>query len=129
MCNRIVLFTFLLLSTANFIIAQDDKNAYFNKALDYLNKNANDLNLNANDISELRIRDLYKTQHNGLHHLYLNQQYDAIDIEGALVNFNFMPDQSILFVGNRLESDIEKRIIENNQPIEPALALLSTLKT
>ena len=50
---------------------------------DHLERNRSALGLAAEDIDEIVVRDRYRTEKSGLTHLYLRQQIDGIDVEGA----------------------------------------------
>lgn len=62
--------------------------------------------LSSADVAELRVSDLYTSSHNGVTHVYLQQQHRGLDIFNALINVNVLPDNSVLYAGNRAYADL-----------------------
>ncbi len=55
-------------------------------ALRHIEKNQKDLNLTSEDIKHFRVSDLYTSRHNGVTHVYLNQEHNGVAVRNALIN-------------------------------------------
>ena len=92
-------------------------------ALDYLEQKQQDLQLTQQDIYNYRVSDHYTSKHNGVTHVYLQQQYQQIDVQTALININVLPNEEILNIGNRFVRDLASKINTTEPSIEPLDAL------
>ena len=70
-------------------------------ALDYIKANKADLGLTGADVKDIRVSDSVFSAHNGVTHVYLQQQYRGIDVYNGLINVNVARDGSVLSAGNR----------------------------
>jgi hypothetical protein len=70
-------------------------------ALEYIKANKTDLGLTGSDVKDVRISDSVFSAHNGVTHVYLQQQYRGIDVYNGLINVNVARDGSVLSAGNR----------------------------
>jgi hypothetical protein len=73
--------------------------------LDYLRSNHGRYGLNAADVKEVALVDRYRSDHNGVTHLYIRQQLRGLDVIGAEINANVAADGRIIsldsgFIGN-----------------------------
>ncbi|MEM7368010.1 MAG: M36 family metallopeptidase [Bacteroidota bacterium] len=75
----------------------------------YLNANLTKLGLTASDIHAYRISDSYTSQHNGLTHIYLQQQYQQIDVHGAHLSIHIQQDE-VVAVQNRFIADLRSKV-------------------
>jgi hypothetical protein len=78
-------------------------------ALAYLRAIPTELGVTAVDLDNLIITDHYTSNHNGVTHIYLRQQYNGIDVFGANLNVNVAPDGSVMNVGNRSVANLAGR--------------------
>ena len=101
--------------------SQDYKN--LDIALRHLSENAKDLNLTETDISNYRVSDHYVSVHNGVTHIYLQQQHESINVRNALININILPNDKVLNFGNRFVSDLANRINTISPSITPDVAV------
>ena len=92
-------------------------------ALQYLEQQREGLQLTQQDISNYKVNDHYTSKHNGVTHIYLQQQYEQIDVQNALININILPSEEILNMGNRFVSDLANKINTTTPSIEPIDAL------
>lgn len=83
--------------------------------------------LTTTDISNYRVSDLYTSKHNGVTHIYLQQQHEGIDLQNAIININILPNGKVLNSGNRFSSDLENRINSSSPAIEPIKALQTVI--
>ena len=79
-------------------------------AIDYLDAHAGDLGLTRNDLRLAEVKDRYQTQHNGVTHIYLQQQYQGIDVVNAILNVNVDREGRVINVGDRFVHDLIKSI-------------------
>lgn len=62
--------------------------------------------LTAADASGWRVSDQYTSQHNGLTHIYLQQELDGIPVYNGIFNLNIDRQGRVLAVGNRFAPDL-----------------------
>lgn len=65
-----------------------------------LNDNIERLDLPTADLEEMRISDQYTDQHNGVTHIYLQQQHQGIDILNATIGLHLDANQEVKFLTN-----------------------------
>ncbi len=92
-------------------------------ALNHLEKKHQELQLTQEDISNYDISDFYTSKHNGVSHIYLQQQYEGISVQNALININILPNDKVLNMGNRFVSDLSNKVNTNAATITPEDAL------
>ena len=97
-------------------------------AIDHLNKNKQALQLTDTDIADLKLSSETTTKHNGLKHLYLKQQYQGIEIYGAVSTINVTADDKVISVGNRFHKNIGQKIKINKPSITAAVAVATAAK-
>ena len=69
-------------------------------ALGYVQRNQADLGLTDADVAELIVSYEYVTHHNGVTHIYLQQQRQGIDVFNGVINVNVAADGSIINLHN-----------------------------
>jgi extracellular elastinolytic metalloproteinase len=74
-------------------------------AREYVDKNKRAFGLTGSDVGEIEISSVVPSGHNGITHVYLQQQYRGIDVHTGLFTVNVRADGSVLsadgrFVGN-----------------------------
>ncbi|HSO01742.1 MAG TPA: M36 family metallopeptidase [Gaiellaceae bacterium] len=75
-------------------------------ALDYVKQNRQQLGLTGSDVKEIAISDAVPSAHNGVTHVYLQQQYRGLDVFNGLVNVNVARDGSVISAGNRFVANL-----------------------
>jgi extracellular elastinolytic metalloproteinase len=65
-------------------------------ALRFLQGTPTQFNLTREDVSDVRITDAYVSKHNGLTHVWVQQQYAGIPVYNALFGLHVRPDGSVL---------------------------------
>ena len=88
-------------------------------SLNHLEQKREILDLTTTDISNYRISDLYTSKHNGVTHIYLQQQHEEIDLQNAIININVLPNGKILNSGNRFSPDLANKINSSSPSIKP----------
>ena len=96
-------------------------------ALQHLEQKRQDLQLTQQDISNYKISDHYTSKHNGVTHVYLQQQYEGINVQNALININVLSNDEVLNMGNRFVADLASKINTTEPSVEPYDALLKVV--
>lgn len=107
--SLIAFIIFLICCLLSFQMQAQSQNAQ-QIAERYLHKNTQELGLTKSDISEIKITDNYTDDHNGLTHIYVQQQYEGLDIVGANLGLHFQNENEMLHVSNRLFKRVNQRL-------------------
>ncbi|TNE57323.1 MAG: DUF11 domain-containing protein [Bacteroidetes bacterium] len=115
MMRRIALlrlgFLTVLLGLSQFLQAQSaDLSKEKETALRFLQANPTQFNLEAQDVSDVRITDAYVSRHNGVTHVWVQQQYAGIPVYNALFGLHVKPDGSVLHLGHRFVPQLSGRV-------------------
>ena len=78
-------------------------------ALGYVKDHKQALGLSGSDVKDVTVSDSVFSEHNGVTHVYLQQQHKGIDVYGALLTVNVARDGSVISVGNRFVTDLAAR--------------------
>jgi len=97
-------------------------------ALDYLARNKQSLKLADNDIADLTLNSETVTKHNGMRHLYLKQQYQGIEIFGAVTNMNVTRDGEVISMGDRFQKNISRKIKTNEPGLDATAAVAAAVR-
>ncbi len=73
-------------------------------ALDYLHANLATFGLTEADVADVVVTNSYRSDHNGVSHVYLRQRLDGLEVAGANMTVNVGREGDVLFVGNRFVS-------------------------
>ncbi|MGH2695695.1 MAG: M36 family metallopeptidase, partial [Actinomycetota bacterium] len=68
--------------------------------------NAASLGVGSADVSDLRVASSYRSAHNSVTHVNMNQRFDGLEVFGAYVTVNVASDGEVLFVGDSLVDDL-----------------------
>ena len=79
-------------------------------ALRFLQGNPTQFNLTREDVSDVRITDAYVSKHNGLTHVWAQQQYAGIPVYNALFGLHVRPDGSVLHLGHGFVPGLAKSV-------------------
>jgi len=79
-------------------------------ALSHLSDNAVALGLTAADLADKSVAREYRTQHNGVSHVYFQQLSQGIEVANGIINVNVMADGHVLSVGNRFVGNLAGKI-------------------
>jgi len=92
-------------------------------AVGYLDANKEALGLVGPDVNDLVVKDAYRTDHNGVSHVYLQQRLGGVEVVNAIFNVNVMSDGRILSVGNRFTDNLANRINAVSPRLQPEEAI------
>lgn len=90
--------------TAQTISAQAEETA-----LRFVRENALQLNLSPNDVADLRVSDAYRSPHNGVWHIWLQQQHQGIPAHNALFGLHVAPTGQVYHLGHRFIPGLSAR--------------------
>ncbi|MFP5353341.1 MAG: M36 family metallopeptidase [Actinomycetota bacterium] len=79
-----------------------------NVAVRHLRRNHAALGLGAADVSKLAVSDAYRSAHNGVTHVYLEQLIGGIAVRGSAMTVNVTSDGEVLHLGSRFMSGINE---------------------
>jgi Zn-dependent metalloprotease len=89
----------------------------------FLDNKKVELELSSSDISNWVIYDEYRSENIGVTHVYIRQAHAGIEVYNAVANFN-IKDAAVFSMGNRLETNISKRINSTKPKLTPEDAIL-----
>lgn len=96
-----------------------------NAAKQYLSENTTKWQLTEADIADIAIENIFTSKHNGVTHIYFNQQYQGIKIFNALSTVNVLPNGEILHASNRFLPNISTLVNTTQARINPEVAIRS----
>ncbi|MCP4902138.1 MAG: peptidase [bacterium] len=79
-------------------------------AIRHLHSHYADYGLTLADVAEFEVMDNYRSEHNGVTHVYLLQQFQGIPVFNGTININVTKDGAILNLSNRFLSDLANRV-------------------
>lgn len=91
-------------------------------ALRFLRTNPVQFNLSAQDVAEVRISDIYTSQHNRVVHVWLQQQHAGIPVHNALFGLHIR-DGQVYHLGHRFIPDLAQRVNTTLPSLSAARAL------
>ncbi len=74
-------------------------------------------------LGDLKIKDHYRSENNGVEHIHLAQTYKDIEINSSSINLAFLPDGRIINVGHHLSSLDQIKISDAKAKIAPEAAI------
>lgn len=107
--HRLLLLTIGLAGLVVSAQAQDLEQAK-ETALRFLQNNPEQFNLTRQDVSDVRITDAYVSRHNGVRHIWVQQQHAGIPVYNALFGLHVKPDGSVLHLGHRFLPDLSRQV-------------------
>lgn len=87
----------MLLLVSTMLTAQNARN----KALEFLRGNPAKFGLSAADVADVRVTDEYVSTHNGLTHVWLQQQYNGIPVFNGLFGLHIKNNDQVYHTGHR----------------------------
>jgi extracellular elastinolytic metalloproteinase len=76
-------------------------------ALNHLKLTAKAWQLTDADVADVAVQNTYKSDHNGVTHVFLMQQFGGIEVYNALCNVHVLPSGEVLYAGNRFVSHLK----------------------
>lgn len=80
------------------------------QALAFVKSQPENLGLTTADVSQLRVTDVFVSDHNGVTHVWLQQEHQGIPVYNALFGLHVTPQGEVIHVGHRLEREVAKRV-------------------
>jgi protocatechuate 3,4-dioxygenase beta subunit len=75
-------------------------------ALAYVGENAAELGVTSGDVRDLAVTSAYRSRHNGVTHVNLNQRFRDLEVFGAHATVNVADDGRVLFVGGSFQAGL-----------------------
>ncbi len=88
----------------------------YDLALAFVASYRQQLGLEAADLEDMVVRDHYRTRHNGVTHVYLQQRLDGVEVAGGVMNVNVARDGSIINLGSDFVVDLAGKV-GNRSPL------------
>ncbi|MDO8367435.1 MAG: M36 family metallopeptidase [Saprospiraceae bacterium] len=125
--NRHLLYTRLSLVTGLFAfmamgLSAQDRSAR-ETALRFLQETPTKFELTQNDVSDVRVVREYRTKHNGVTHVWVQQQQHGIPVYNGLFGLHVKPGGEVMHLGHRFVNDLSRRINTKLPSISAAKAL------
>ncbi len=79
-------------------------------AIEFLRNDPARFNLTAADVAELRVSDEYRTKHNGVTHVWLQQMYKGIPVQNGLIGLHVLPDNKVMHNTHRFVPELAARV-------------------
>lgn len=76
-------------------------------ALAYAQSNAADLGVTRADVDELAVTSAYRSRHNGVTHVNLNQRFEGLEVFGAHATVNVAASGKVIFAAGAFVSDLQ----------------------
>lgn len=110
--SLIICILFVLIGTLTFVSYAQAQNteAAIARAKSHIKKNADELGLTQRDVAKLAVADAYTDEHNGVTHVYLQQEHQNVPVYNALISVAVLSDGTVAHVSNRLLSGLADRI-------------------
>ncbi|MBL7808234.1 MAG: M36 family metallopeptidase [Saprospiraceae bacterium] len=119
--TRLWLLTLLFAFTAMGLTAQDHNPR--ETALRFLQENPIKFELTKTDVADVKVVRQYRTKHNGVNHVWVQQQHHGIPVFNALFGLHVRPNGEVMHVGHRFIHDLGNRINTELPSISAAKAL------
>jgi uncharacterized repeat protein (TIGR01451 family) len=95
-------YPFLLVLALALIPSATQAQSFFETARNYLISQQAKGDFTESDLADLMVTSSYRSEHNGVTHLYLRQRYQGIEVFGADLNFNFDPEGRLVLPGGQV---------------------------
>ncbi|OAD20350.1 elastinolytic metalloproteinase Mep, partial [Candidatus Thiomargarita nelsonii] len=110
----------------NSVVAAPNQEKALEIALNYLNENQAFLGLSQADLSDKVVKDQYVTQHNGVTHIYLRQEYNGIELFNGDIAIHIAKDGSVIKVNNQFVPNLSQAVNTTKPFISAIQAVQST---
>lgn len=125
--NRHLLYTRLWILTAFFAflaigLTAQNRSAREN-ALLFLQENPSKFELTKNDVSDVKVVREYRTKHNGVTHVWVQQQYHGIPVFNGLFGLHVKPNGEVVHLGHRFVNELSRRINTDLPSVSAAKAV------
>lgn len=124
--NRSFILLILLGLVSQVLFAQEDQ-AQRLLIQQFLEQQQAALDLKTSDLQDWRISSQHTSSISGVTHVYLQQQYQDIDLYNGVANVA-IKDQKIVSFGNRMINDIAKKVTSTSPQLDPVAAITAAAK-
>ena len=107
---------------------QAQKQDQLNIALRHIEASKEAWKLKSSDISDLSVSDYYPSSHNGVTHIYFQQNYSGIPIYNAVTSVHVGPTGKVFESPSRFYNDLEKLVNTTTPKILPHQALENVVR-
>ncbi|MEZ4892349.1 MAG: M36 family metallopeptidase [Saprospiraceae bacterium] len=107
--TRFLFVAFMLSCSFQLATAQADRSAR-EKALSFLHLHAYDLGLTNEDVAETNVNYEYTTKHNGVTHVWVQQQHLGIPVFNGLIGLNVSKKGEVFTVGHQFVRDLHRNV-------------------
>lgn len=97
-------------------------------ALHHLRTKCADYQLTAADVADVRITDEYLSSHNGLTHVWVQQQHGGIPVFNALFGLHVRPNGEVITLGHRFEPALASKVNTKLPSLSAAMAVQMAMK-
>ena len=116
----VLLFLLISMNTiGNGLLAQTP----LETAIDYLDTHKATFKLVESDLNDPIVTNNYSSKHNGVTHIYLNQQHKGIKVYNAVSTINVSNTNEVLSVGNRFVSNLATKV----NSTQPSLGIVAAI--
>ncbi len=120
---RLLLLVCALACSVSANFAQNNRTAR-EQALSFLQQQYAILGLTQQDVADTRITDEYVTKHNGITHVWIQQQHRGIPVFNGLIGLNVASNGKVYHVGHRFIHDLQ----QNANTALPSLSAAKALE-
>jgi len=99
----------LLIFSISFLSAQENSTIE-RIAAKHLAENQKKWALTKSDVSDFTISSHLRSAHNGITHIYVNQEIDGVSIHNAIAVINVKDDESLLYASSRFINDAKSKV-------------------
>ncbi|MCC6413090.1 MAG: M36 family metallopeptidase [Saprospiraceae bacterium] len=117
--HRLAISAGMLLVVSTLLPAQNARN----QALEYLRANSAKFGLSAADVADVKVTDNYVSQHNGITHVWMQQQHTGIPVFNALIGLHVKTDGQVFSLGHRFVPGLAGKINTNLPSLSAAKAV------
>ena len=97
-------------------------------ALDHIKKNKQKLKVTEADVADLALSSESESKKSGVKHYYIKQQFEGIEIHGAITNMTVTNDGQVVNVGNRFHADISGKVNSKSPALDAAGAVAAAAR-
>ncbi len=119
--TRLGLFAGLLLLVANSLSAQN--RSARETALRFLQESPSKFELTQSDVSDVKVVREYRTKHNGITHVWVQQQHRGIPVLNGLFGLHVKANGEVIHLGHRFVHELNRRTNTDLPSISAAKAL------
>ena len=105
-----------------------DKKAAPQAAINHLKKNKQKLGLEDKDIADLTLSSETESKKSGVKHLYVQQQYEGIEVYGAITTVTLDGNDNVISMGDRLQKHVGDKVKSKQVSLTAEAAVAAAAK-